>query len=112
MTTLKKLRLISPSFERPNNQSDPTWTAVVESFSRNSSLADLCVRVTFFTKADSERLADVVRRSDNIRIFEVSVRCSCHSTEFPSRLSQGIRNNYSLLSVQLRGYMNRDSFPV
>ncbi|XP_049273476.1 uncharacterized protein LOC119399063 [Rhipicephalus sanguineus] len=111
-TTLKKLRLISLSFEHPDNQSDLTWTAVVESFSRNSSLSELCVRVTSIAKADLERLADVVKRSKNIRSFAVSVRSAWHSTEFLSRLSQGIHSNYSLLSVQLPDYMNRDSFAV
>ncbi|XP_075726055.1 uncharacterized protein LOC142767726 [Rhipicephalus microplus] len=111
-TALKKLRLISLSFEHPNNESDLTWMEVFESFSRNRSLSELCVRVTSFVKVDSELLADVVKCSENIRSFGVSVRCWWHGTEFLSRLSQGIYNNYSLLSVQLPDYMNRDSFAV
>ncbi|KAH7949832.1 hypothetical protein HPB49_015657 [Dermacentor silvarum] len=111
-TTLKILRLISASVDHPTNEADLAWTAVIESFSRNSSLAELCVSATSMSKDDSEHLADVVKHSKNIRRFSVSVQKGWHVTAFVSRLSEGISGNYSLLRVEFPGYMNEDSFAV
>ncbi|XP_072146134.1 uncharacterized protein [Dermacentor andersoni] len=111
-TTLKKLRLISVSVADPANETDLVWTAVVESLSRNSSLAELCVSATCMPEDDSERMADFVKRSENIRRFSVSVQNSWHSAWFVSRLSDGIFRNYSLLKLEFPGYMNKDSFAI
>ncbi|XP_072146136.1 uncharacterized protein [Dermacentor andersoni] len=111
-TTLKKLRLISVSVADPANETDLAWTAVVESFSRNSSLAELFVSATCMPGDDSERMADFVKRSENIRRVSVSVQNSWHSAWFVSRLSDGIFRNYSLLKVEFPGYMNKDSFAI
>ncbi|XP_070380012.1 uncharacterized protein [Dermacentor albipictus] len=111
-TTLKILRLISASVAYPANESDLDWTAVVESLSRNSSLAELCVSATCVPKEDSERMADVVKHSDNIRRFSVSVQKGWHLEAFVSRLSDGISRNYSLIRVEFPGYMNNDSFVI
>ncbi|XP_070380008.1 uncharacterized protein [Dermacentor albipictus] len=111
-TTLKTLRLISVSVADPVNETDLAWTAVVESLSRNSSLAELWVSATCVSKEDSERMADVVKHSENIRRFSVSVQHSWHLAVFVSRLSDGISHNYSLLRVEFPGYMNKDSFAV
>ncbi|XP_049523872.1 uncharacterized protein LOC125945681, partial [Dermacentor silvarum] len=81
-TTLKILRLISASVDHPTNEADLAWTAVIESFSRNSSLAELCVSATSMSKDDSEHLADVVKHSKNIRRFSVSVQKGWHVTAF------------------------------
>nr|XP_054925806.1 uncharacterized protein LOC126529409 [Dermacentor andersoni] len=111
-TTLKKLRLISVSVADPANETDLAWAAVVESFSRNSSLAELFVSATCMPEDDSERMADFVKRSENIRRFSVSVQNSWHSAWFVSRLSDGIFRNYSLLKLEFPGYMNKDSFAI
>ncbi|KAH7950357.1 hypothetical protein HPB49_023012 [Dermacentor silvarum] len=111
-TTLKKLRLISESAASTLNETDLAWTSVVESLSRNSSLAELGVSATCMSKDDSERMADAVKHSENIRRFSVSVQKGWHMTAFVSRLSEGISGNYSLLRAEFPGYMNKDSFAV
>ncbi|XP_075557840.1 uncharacterized protein LOC142589970 [Dermacentor variabilis] len=111
-TTLKILRLISASVAYPANESYLDWTAVVESLSRNSSLEELCVSATWVPKEDSDRMADVVKHSENIRRFSVSVQKGWHMEAFVSRLSDGISQNYSLIRVEFSGYMNNDSFVI
>ncbi|XP_065302081.1 uncharacterized protein [Dermacentor albipictus] len=111
-STLKQLRLISVSVAEPDNETDLDWTAVVESLSRNSSLAELCVSATCMREDDSGRMADVVKHSENMRRFSLSVQKVWHSAAFASRLSNGIYRNYSLIKVKFPGYMNKDSFAV
>ncbi|XP_070380009.1 uncharacterized protein [Dermacentor albipictus] len=111
-TTLKKLRLISMSLAYSANETDLDWTAVVESFSRNSSLAELYVSATCMSEDDSKRMADVVNHSENIRRFSVLVRRGWNWAAFVSRLSDGICRNYSLIEVEVPGYMNKDSFAI
>ncbi|KAH6943454.1 hypothetical protein HPB50_021686 [Hyalomma asiaticum] len=108
-TTLKKLVLFSVSIA---NKAELAWPPVIDSLARNGSLSELSVTVNCMDGDSCERFADVVKNSDTIRRFSFYLRHGFHEARFVSRMSQGIRGNYSLVKIKLPHYMDKDTFAI
>ncbi|KAK8762717.1 hypothetical protein V5799_026014 [Amblyomma americanum] len=110
-TTLKELRLFVTATDKAANYTNLSWTATIESLSRNQSISNLHIDLNIMKAEDIERLADVIRCSDNITRLCVTVE-ERMSDLFPKHLSRGIASNYTLLSVQFLDHSDPNAFAV
>ncbi|KAK8764662.1 hypothetical protein V5799_032733 [Amblyomma americanum] len=110
-TTLKALRLFVTATDKAANYTNLSWTATIESLSRNQSISNLHIDLNIMKAEDIERLADVIRCSDNITRLGVTVE-ERMSDLFPKHLSRGIASNYTLLSVQFLDHSDPNAFAV
>ncbi|KAK8764955.1 hypothetical protein V5799_032436 [Amblyomma americanum] len=110
-TTLKALRIFVTATDKAANYTNLSWTATIESLSRNQSISNLHIDLNIMKAEDIERLADVIRCSDTITRLGVTVE-ERMSDLFPKHLSRGIASNYTLLSVQFLGHSDPNAFAV
>ncbi|KAK8769965.1 hypothetical protein V5799_013570 [Amblyomma americanum] len=110
-TTLKKLRLVVTATDKAANYKNVSWTATIESLSRNQSISILPIDLNIMKAEDIEKLADVIRCSDNIGRLCVTVE-ERMSDLFPKHLSRGIASNYTLVSVQFLDHSDPNAFDV
>ncbi|KAK8770069.1 hypothetical protein V5799_013466 [Amblyomma americanum] len=110
-TTLKTLSLFVTATDKATNYTSLSWTATIESLSRNQSISNLHIDLNIVKAEDIEKLADVIRCSDNITRLGVTVEEQM-SELFPKHLSRGIASNYTLVSVQFLDYSDPNAFAV
>ncbi|XP_075533740.1 uncharacterized protein LOC142566745 isoform X1 [Dermacentor variabilis] len=111
-TFLRKLRLIMWShYDDPIEDINASWTKIVESLSRNTSIKELDVYV-LTTSSNSgnghvpdqhrvERLAQVIKSSRTIRRVSLGAGEPGMVTALLRRLSEEIADNYNLVQVDL-----------
>ncbi|KAK8772260.1 hypothetical protein V5799_024496 [Amblyomma americanum] len=111
---LQKLELIffSDSRDTVHNTSRP-WTAMMRSLGRNTSVRELQVTVVAESGALDDRqivlLAEAVESNENIRKLLFDSDHPALTAAFLRRLASGIADNYSLVSVTLRGNADKDA---
>ncbi|KAK8786485.1 hypothetical protein V5799_023741 [Amblyomma americanum] len=110
-TTLKTLRLFVTATDKTANYKNVSWTATIESLSRNQSISILHRDLNILKAEDIEKLADVIRCSDNITRLGVTVE-ERMSDLLSKHLSRGIASNYTLLSVQFLDHSDPNAFAV
>ncbi|KAK8787679.1 hypothetical protein V5799_022549 [Amblyomma americanum] len=110
-TKLKALRLFVTATDKAANYTNLSWTATIESLSRNQSISNLHIDLNIMKAEDIEKLADVIRCGDNITRLGVAVE-ERMSDLLPKQLSRGIASNYTLLSVQFLGHSDPNAFAV
>ncbi|KAK8762716.1 hypothetical protein V5799_026013 [Amblyomma americanum] len=110
-TTFKTLRLFVTATDKAANYTNLSWTATIESLSRNRSISNLHLDLNIIKAEDIEKLANVIRCSDNITMLGVTVE-ERMSDLFPKHLSRGIASNYTLLSVQFLDHSDPNAFAV
>ncbi|KAK8769966.1 hypothetical protein V5799_013571 [Amblyomma americanum] len=110
-TTLKTLRLFVSAADKAANYKNVSWTTTIESLSRNQSISNLRIGLHIVEAKDIEKLADVIRRSDNITTLGVTVEEPVVDL-FPKHLSRGIGSNYTLVSVEFLDHSDPNAFAV
>lgn len=111
-TTLKKLCLNFYSDAQPEEDTNICWTTIIEAMTTNRSISELRIQTDFVKREEIEYLADVIRRSENIRRACVWVPRGQLLDTFLVQLSRGIGSNYALVSIEVQQHMAQDSFAV
>ncbi|KAK8768934.1 hypothetical protein V5799_014601, partial [Amblyomma americanum] len=109
--TLKTLRLFVTATDKAGNYTNVSWTAIIESLSRNQSISKLRIGLHIVKAEGIEKLGDVIRLSDNIRRLGVIVEDPVVDF-FPKRFSRGIFSNYTLVSVEFLDHSDPNTFAV
>ncbi|KAH9381658.1 hypothetical protein HPB48_017063 [Haemaphysalis longicornis] len=86
-----------------------SWKAFVQSLSENESVEKLEVFACTVTHDNAEGFADLVHASRTISTLGFNVSCPCEVGAFVRRLSQAVRNNYTLLNIVFHGEVPRNS---
>ncbi|XP_077527793.1 uncharacterized protein LOC144139261 [Haemaphysalis longicornis] len=106
--TLEELFLddLVPSLSRGGSLK--CWSIFTRSLSRNRSIRKLRIRGRGFDAEAMELLADAVKSRRDTWRFEFSAGASAPQSVFVRRLSEGIADNFTLLSVTLTGWIQED----
>ncbi|KAH6942281.1 hypothetical protein HPB50_002944 [Hyalomma asiaticum] len=120
-SSLRKLRLtIYTDNEVPPQDANPSWTAVLESLSRNRSARELVLHVDIDSKNEDgydahgskqhqlERLGQVVRTSGNVRRLHIQAENTPEISIFLRSLSEGIAANCCLIRVSMSGVLDNE----
>lgn len=107
--TLKKLQLVFSRADFNAQYASRHWTSIVEALSRNRSVAELRMSAECVQEEDVELLAGVVKSSRTIHTVHYISERRCHTEAFFRLLSTGVKENYTILSVDLRGYVDKEA---
>lgn len=109
-TALKKLVLRFCAGAHIEEGTNMCWGVIIESLSRNRSIAELGISTKHMATEEMEYLCQVIRCSENIR--QVSYEGEKPPDAFLERLSQDIAGNYSLVRVTCYAHLDRHAFAV
>ncbi|XP_077541061.1 uncharacterized protein LOC144153284 [Haemaphysalis longicornis] len=102
--TLQKL-----SLQTWGQGASDSWKAIVQSLSENDSVEKLEVFACTVSHENAEGFADFVNASRTISTLGFNVSCPCEVGAFVRRLSQAVRDNYTLLNIVFHGEVPRNS---
>lgn len=102
--TLQKL-----SVQSYGQETSDFWKDIIQSVSRNSSIWNLELTSHTFSNENAERFADVVNASRTISTLGHNALQPCETVAFLRRLSEAVQDNYTLLNINFRGEVVRES---